>query len=87
MWDVLTFAPEETTVNVTLKILDDDVVEAAEDVKLVLVAGAGERGVVFPAGMAAVNGIIEDDNDSKLFNSNSLLVGEEGLWGWAWDIY
>ena len=59
------FAPEEDAINVTFTVLDDDIVEAPEDVQLVLMPRDGERGVFFPAAMGAVSGVIQDDNDSE----------------------
>ena len=54
----------------TFTVLDDNVVEGSEDVRLVLVPGEGERGVVFPKGMGAVDGVILDDNDSELMSGS-----------------
>ena len=69
---VLVFSPDDVEMSVSLTILNDDIVEEDETMQLLLAAGEGERAVQLAQG-GVVNGVIEDDDDSK----KSLIVKVE----------
>ncbi len=60
----LVFGPEDEELGVSLLILNDEIVEESEVVRLVLAPGEGERAVQVVDG-GIVNGVIMDDDDGK----------------------
>ena len=61
----LTFGPDDESMNVSLLILNDDVVEEEETLQLVLSGAEGERAAQVAEG-GVVTGTIIDDDDGKL---------------------
>ena len=58
------FEPDVFEMRFTVNLLDDSVVESAEEFSVMVIPGDGERGVKFPTGQLSTVNIL-DDNDSE----------------------
>lgn len=72
----LVFPPDVMELQFQFTVLDDEIVEDRETVRLLLVAAEGETGVLFPEG-GVIDGEILDDNDSKRKDYHTLKLSSK----------